>query len=1071
MVLSPRRLFSILCFVCVSIPLVLFSTPVTASVPGQACPSNIDANDCVANDLQPTGAEVISGPESCTTGEIFAATVRIWFENGGGANERYSIGFFVGEKGEPAIGGDFCTFDSLNPISNNPTPLGGPYAELNGDACGDIQKSEPTYKDIELDSLACKDDDGDGKVDLSYVLTWVNNGNKANCQNPLDPANFEPNPPKCLSDLQYDLPIDVEEPPAIEVAKGASPSILMEPGGLVRFPVTVINTSPSASDPVTITRIVDQVEGEAAEDITGIVDCVMPFTLAPGQSKTCYFSNTVEGVAGDIITDTVTVYGEDDEGEAVESSDSATVTIEAGDGGGVRPGDLRLVKFASPHTINEPGGTVRYDVLVANASTTPVTLTSLVDDLYGDLNGKGSCSVPQTLSGVNSIYFCAFEEQVTGEPGDVITDTITAQGWDDLPMSNLLIKEDSASVIIGNVPSAIEVTKVANTETVPEPGGSVIYSLQVQNTSTVDTVTINSLLDSAIGVPKGDCATPFTLAPGEAYQCDYPAVVTGEEGDAYTNVVTALGIDDDGRPVAGFDAATVFITGLPPELKVVKLAIPPYVAAQGGSVLYAVAIHNISASNDPITITGLVDEIDGQVTSLDKQGTCDISNLVLQPPPGVDSFYLCRFAQTLPAGSPGDTVEDIVTASGVDDEGTAVEASDNAVVTYVTDILDVPQLTVVKLASPEKIEETDGEVTFTVYVANISTNGQVNLNLTVTSLIDDVFGDLAGKGDCGSLVGSQLATGEIASCSFTETLFGNAGETHTNTVTATAKDVLDREVSGNANAVVTFTDVPSSLQVTKTATPTTLQEPGGEVSFEILVYNSSQTDRILLNSLVDNVHGDLMAQGLCPPETSIFPGRDPYRCVFTANVEGPGGFEEVNTVTASGVDDDSMTVEAVAQASVSILDTPPSMTTKKSADPVEVPANGGMVSFTSTTTNTSISDTITLNSLTDSVFGDLNGKGDCAIPQTLLPGQSYVCSFQEFLIQENTNENHRDEITVNGESDDGDPVADRANAIVVFIEQLEVIKQLEAIPTLGRWGVGVFILLLGWFGFRRFREH
>ena len=385
---------------------LLFASTLHAAVSGAACPAQIESDDCVANDLQPTGTEIINGPSSCTEGDIFSATVRVLFEDGGGANARFSVGFFVGEAGAPAIGGASCTFDSLQPISDSPTPQGGPYAELNGDQCGDIEKTDPTYKDIQLDQIACKDDDGDGNVDVSFVLSWANNGNQENCTDPLDPAQFDPAPPKCLSVPDYDIPIKVEDPPSIDVGKGASPATLEEPGGIVRFPITIINTSPSSSDPVFITEILDEVDG-VVTDITNLTDCPVPFELAPSQSKTCFYVDEVQGVAGDMVTDTVTVSGSDDEGNEVIGSDSTTVTIIEQTPGPL-PGDIRLVKFVSPSNLDEPGGTVQYDVLVANLSLTPVELTSLVDDLYGDLNGKGSCSVPQTLTGVNSIYFCAF---------------------------------------------------------------------------------------------------------------------------------------------------------------------------------------------------------------------------------------------------------------------------------------------------------------------------------------------------------------------------------------------------------------------------------------------------------------------------------------------------------------------------------------------------------------------------------------------------------------------------------------------------------------------------------------
>ena len=85
--------------------LLLLAPSLAASITGAACPAQIDSSDCVANDLQPTGVEIISGPAACTEDEIFAATVRVHFQNGGGANARYNVGFFVGENGADAIGG------------------------------------------------------------------------------------------------------------------------------------------------------------------------------------------------------------------------------------------------------------------------------------------------------------------------------------------------------------------------------------------------------------------------------------------------------------------------------------------------------------------------------------------------------------------------------------------------------------------------------------------------------------------------------------------------------------------------------------------------------------------------------------------------------------------------------------------------------------------------------------------------------------------------------------------------------------------------------------------------------
>lgn len=1049
--------------------LLCTALPVHASISGATCPAQIDPNDCVANDLQPTGTEVVKGPTACTEGDRFSATVRFQFQNGGGANTRYNVGFYVGEGGESAIGGASCTFDSLQPIGSPPNPLGGPYAEVNGDQCGDIQKAEPTYKDIVIDDVLCEDKDGDGNVDFSYVLTWTNNGNQANCTDPLDPAEFDPQPPKCLSDLDFDLPIDVEQPPSIQVSKAATPARIEEPGGEVRYTVTILNTSPSASDPVVITSIVDEVEGDRPEDISGRTTCTLPLTLLPGQIAECSFTTSVSGTQGDVIRDTVTVSGADDEGDPVSASASAEVEIIAA-GSPPPPGELRLLKFAVPNLLEEPGGTVRYVVVLANLSETGITLTALDDDLYGDLDGKGSCRLPQTVNRSSPVYFCAFEENVSGPPGTIVTDVITAQAVDDLPTPNTLTAQDIAQVAISDVPSTIEVTKIASPSSVPAPGDTVTFILVVQNTSVTDAVTITGIDDSRLGIPGGDCTTGFTLQPGETYRCSYSGQVQGAPGDFVTNIVSVTGEDDDGAAVLGVDAATVVVTGDGPAIDVVKYARTPLVPAAGGDAEYAIAVQNVSGNGEVVTITELVDEINGATNSLDGVGTCDLTNLVLQPAPSQDSYYVCRFTQTLPAGVPGDTVVDTVTARGTDENGVPVEASDSASVTYTDDALpEIPPLVVQKTASPSEVPEPGDDVRFVVLVTNNSDPATSTLQLSIQSLNDDVYGDLTGKGDCGALLGRTLGPAETAACSFNEAVIGDAGDTHTNTVTATARDPLDRVATASDDATVTVTDLPSTIEVVKTAAPSTVEAPGGLVTFELLVFNTSRSDIVRLDSLVDSEHGDLLGQGLCPAPGTLFPGRDPYRCEFKAFVGGPAGYEERNTLTVRGTDDDGQAVEGSDQATVTVLERQPKIALRKDATPDRVPASGGAVTFTLTVTNLLSSETVTLDTLQDSDFGDLVGQGDCTMPQTLAAGASYSCSFTE-TVSGVAGERHLNVAWVTGTRDGGsETVAAAALAVVAFEDDTAVLGPYVDVPLFGKMGLVLLALLLGWVGFVRLR--
>jgi hypothetical protein len=64
-------------------------------------------------------------------------------------------------------------------------------------------------------------------------------------------------------------------------------------------------------------------------------------------------------------------------------------------------------------------------VVVTNTSPEPITTTSLVDNIYGDLNGRGSCAIGVVLAANGGQYSCAFDGDFRGKAGDSQTDTVT----------------------------------------------------------------------------------------------------------------------------------------------------------------------------------------------------------------------------------------------------------------------------------------------------------------------------------------------------------------------------------------------------------------------------------------------------------------------------------------------------------------------------------------------------------------------------------------------------------------------------------------------------------------------
>jgi uncharacterized repeat protein (TIGR01451 family) len=104
-----------------------------------------------------------------------------------------------------------------------------------------------------------------------------------------------------------------------KVARAAVPG-----GNPATYTVTIRNTSPASTDPVTVTSVTDTLLGDltaAAVVANGGADIV----LAPGASFT--FSVTGPALTAGPVVNTVTVTAHDDEGTGATASDTETLTV------------------------------------------------------------------------------------------------------------------------------------------------------------------------------------------------------------------------------------------------------------------------------------------------------------------------------------------------------------------------------------------------------------------------------------------------------------------------------------------------------------------------------------------------------------------------------------------------------------------------------------------------------------------------------------------------------------------------------------------------------------------------
>ncbi len=182
--------------------------------------------------------------------------------------------------------------------------------------------------------------------------------------------------------------------------------------------------------PVKITRLVDNIYGDLATRPGSTCGALIGVTLAPGAtSAPCSFTGPFTGVGGASQTDIVTVTGVGPGGETVTATAQATVTLTT-----LTP-VIAVTKAAAPLTLPQPGGTFTFTVRVSNPSTTdPITITSIVDNIYGNLATRpgSTCGslIGTTLAPGASSAPCSFTGGFNGAGGASQTDIVTVTGKD-----------------------------------------------------------------------------------------------------------------------------------------------------------------------------------------------------------------------------------------------------------------------------------------------------------------------------------------------------------------------------------------------------------------------------------------------------------------------------------------------------------------------------------------------------------------------------------------------------------------------------------------------------------------
>ncbi|ANQ19360.1 hypothetical protein BA891_19500 [Vibrio natriegens] len=250
--------------------------------------------------------------------------------------------------------------------------------------------------------------------------------------------------------------------------------------------------------------------------------------------------------------------------------------------------------------------------------------------------------------------------------------------------------------------------------------------------------------------------------------------------------------------------------------------------------------------------------------------------------------------------------------------------------------------------------------------------------------------------------------------------------------------------------VVSLTNVPPTISVTKLASPDSIVENtvGIPVTYTVVITNTSPQDDVTITSISDDQYDVSVEAATCMNQVL---GRnvgvdDSCTFQYTRNVTGNVGdpaFE--NTASATAVDDEADEASDSGLASVSFSNSPGAIELTKTPpvdNPAEVTESGGNVTYTFTIENTSPVDSITLKELDDTQLGilfDSGGyQGDCDFyDDVLAPGETRFCTIADVFLQGEPGVPHMNTAEVTGETDDVVPeiVTDTDNGKVVFLNE------------------------------------
>lgn len=463
-------------------------------------------------------------------------------------------------------------------------------------------------------------------------------------------------------------------------------------------------------------------------------------------------------------------------------------------------------KSASVSSVLETGGEVTYTIKVYNKGNENFTLTSLVDDKFGDISAR--CSLPVEIP-VEDTYQCEFSEIISSDDLTQHKNIVTTEGHD--PENNIVSANATTSVSFIDILPSLTLKKSVTPDNVKWSGGDVIYKFVITNNS-LERVKIINFSDALITLSAECQSIVNSWLEGKAsIECEtlYHINGGGMGGDLINNALLE-GEDNEGNKTESHDSATLFVELANPVIEITKSP-ENQVVKEGSDAEFTIKISNIGNVHlSDILVSDLL--------------TPDCNKVITLLLAGEVETYTCKTLK------PNEPFTNVINVSAnfmdinVDDQDSA-----NINIDY------LPKVEISKLPTKNFLPETGEMDKFSIEIKNIGRD-----KVTITSLTDDIFGNLNGAQYSTCILPVAIEVGESYQCSFEMFLNSDTLSPHENTVTVKVNDPEGNTLEEKARAKVDFYDILPSLSISKTSDKSTAKWSGEYINYKITITNTSK---------------------------------------------------------------------------------------------------------------------------------------------------------------------------------------------------------------------------------------